>query len=171
MVYRIFAPVYLAAVVAANLTVAHYGPVAVLPVGFVLVGLSMLTRDVIHEWSRGHRVLRLGALIVAGAGLSYAINADARFIAVASMLAFASSETVDALLYQRLIGRRYVVKANVSNVASSFVDSAVFIGVAFGPLLPLIAAQTVVKIAGGVLWTALFVAAWNRWVEPVDAHV
>ncbi len=168
MVFRIFAPIYILSVVAANVTIATFGPAAVLPVGFALIGLTLLSRDVVHEWSRGRVFIRLGSLIAAGGALSYLVNRDAKTIAAASLLAFASSEAVDALIYQRLISRRYIVKANVSNAVSSVVDSAVFIGVAFGPLLPLIAAQSAVKAAGGAAWTALFVWAWNRWVQPAD---
>lgn len=168
MTYRIFAPIYILSVVAANLIITEVGPSAVLPVGFFIIGITLLARDVIHEWSRGRLIVKMGSLIVVGGVASYLINAEAAIIALASVAAFASSEIVDALIYQRLILKRYIVKANVSNAVSAVVDSAVFIGIAFGPALGLIAAQSAVKIFGGAVWTALFVWAWNRWVQPID---
>lgn len=161
------AGLHLAAVVAANLTVAAFGPSSVLVVGFLIIGFNLIVRDAVHEqWADRWLPVRMGALIAAGGGLSYLVNHDAAIIAIASMLAFVASETTDALIYQRLLQRRWFVKANLSNAVSATVDSAVFITVAFGFTFWLIAAQSAVKILGGVVWSMAFVWLWNTVVAP-----
>lgn len=150
--------VYVIAVVAANLNVAFFGP-AVTPINaFFLIGLDLALRDSLHRaWEGQGLVYRMGALI-AGAGLlSYALNPAAGQIAVASVAAFVASNTVDAMIFQHLRGRGYMLRSNVSNLGGAAVDSFVFPLVAFGALMPgVVAMQFVAKVSGGALWTAVF---------------
>lgn len=145
---------YLAAAVVANLVAARYGPSATVPSAFVLIGLSLTARDVLHERWRGRLRLRMGGLIIAASVLSWLLNPASERIAVASALAFLASETVDALVYQGALRRDWSVKANASNVAGAAVDSLAFPTLAFGAWLPwIVLAQFGAKVGGGALWT------------------
>src|SRR4051812_29420230 len=99
---------YLGAIVAANLITAHYGPSASIYNAFVLIGLDLSTRDALHDFWRSRRWLKLTALIFAGAGLSYAVNADAAQVAAASCVAFAAAGVVDAAVYHLLRRREWL---------------------------------------------------------------
>jgi len=144
---------YLAAIVAANLIVAAYGPAAVVPVAFVFVGFDLTLRDRLHErWPSRDRAARMLALIAAGGAISWLLNRDAGPIAVASTVAFLAAALTDWAVYSALGGRSPFVRVNGSNVASATVDSALFVGLAFGWLPGIIAAQLVAKVAGGLVW-------------------
>jgi queuosine precursor transporter len=147
---------YLAAVVAANLTIAHFGPAAVVPVSFVLVGFVMTARDRLHDrWSGRGLTWRMGALVALGGLLSYLLNADAQRIAVASTVAFVVSESVNALVYAPMLRRRvpWLARVNLGNMPNAVTDSALFIGLAFGWMPGLMLLQAAVKIGGGLVWS------------------
>lgn len=155
---------YLAAIVAANLSVALLGPGMVIINAFVLIALDLTTRDRLHDAWRGPHLWRNMALLIgAGSALSVALNLAALPVAVASCAAFALAGAADALVYSRLEHRSWCARANGSNVVSALVDSLVFLGVlaALGGLpwdaVPLLAAgQWAAKAIGGALWaTAL----------------
>ena len=156
---------YLGAVVAANLLIAHFGPVAAPVVAFVFIGLNLATRDRLHDlW--GRQVVRNMLLLVAAGGLlSYALNAGAGRVAVASMLAFAVSEAGDALLYHARRHRPYLERTNTSNLLGAALDSLIFPVVAFGGFpVAIIALQFIAKVAGGLIWS---VVLRPRAQEPV----
>lgn len=156
---------YLAAIVLANLTVALAPPTwrgsVVLVNAFLLVALDLVARDRLHDAWQGRGLLwRMGGLILAGSILSYALNASALPIAVASCAAFASAAVADGLVYAALRRRPWHVRVNGSNLVSALVDSAVFLSLlALAGLLPwaavapLIAGQWLAKTAGGALWS------------------
>lgn len=48
--------VYLIAIVAANLSVAYFGPQATIVNAFLLIGLDLSTRDKLHELWRNDRL-------------------------------------------------------------------------------------------------------------------
>jgi queuosine precursor transporter len=147
---------YLVAIIAANLFVATFGPASSIFSAFLLIGLNLTARDYLHSAWGGRPYLwpKMAALIACGSLLSWAINADAGVIALASFLAFAASESVDALVYNRLRHSRWAVKVNGSNVFSAAVDSVLFPLVAFGGFLPLITAgQFLAKVFGGAMWS------------------
>lgn len=148
---------YLASIVLANLITARFGPWASVATAFVLIALTITSRDRLHERWHGHGLKwRMAGLIGMGAILSWLINADAGRIAVASVIAFAASETVDTIVYQKLLPKRWMVKVNGSNVASAFVDSFLFPLIAFGGFLPLIVlGQFVAKVFGGWIWSVI----------------
>lgn len=152
--------VYLAAVVTANLVVAEFGPQASIYVAFLLIGLTLVVRDLAHDlWVRW-RPLKLGALIAAGALLSYLLNQDAAQIAKASCLAFAAAETADALLYHAARRLPWLERSNLSNLLGAAVDSVVFPWVAFnGFMWAITFGQFSAKVAGGVLFSLLLVRA------------
>lgn len=148
---------YLAAIVGANLLVAALGPAVTIPCAFVFIALDLTTRDRLHDaWHGRGLVWKMAALITAGSALSYALNASAGPIALASFVAFAVSAALDALTYQVLHKRAYLVKVNGSNLVSALADSIIFPTLAFGGLLPwLVLGQFAAKVLGGVVWAWL----------------
>ena len=148
---------YIAAMVVANLTVAAFGP-AITPINaFLLIGLDLTLRDRLHErWA--HRALwpRMLALIAVAGAVSWLLNPASGRIALASVAAFVVAGLVDAVVYQALRDRPWMVRANGSNVAGAAADSLLFPTIAFGGLLPaVVAMQFVAKVAGGAFWAWL----------------
>lgn len=148
---------YAAAMVAANLSVAAFGP-AVTPLNaFLLIGLDLTLRDWLHVRLRPWQML---ALIGATGALTYLLNPAAGIIAVASAVAFTGAALADWAVFARVPGS-WLRRSNASNVAGAAVDSLLFPTIAFGALLPhIVAMQFVAKVAGGAMW------AWvlRRWV-------
>lgn len=148
--------IYLAAIIAANLITAHFGPSASIFNAFALIGLNLATRDKLHDaW--GRNVARnMLLLIAAGGAVSYALNAGAGRIALASVAAFALSEALDALVYHLRRHKPYLIRSNTSNVFGAAVDSIVFPILAFGGFpLAIILAQFAAKVLGGFLWSLI----------------
>lgn len=151
--------IYLAAIVAANLTLTHYAaqghPEVSVYIAFVLVALDLVVRDVLHDWYAGRRrMLLLGGLILAGSVLSYLANPDSAEIAKWSALAFAAAMTVDTIVYQAVHHWPWAERSNLSNIAAAATDSAVFCA---GLGFPFVVAfgQFTAKVAGGVLFVLL----------------
>lgn len=147
---------YLAAVVAANLVVARFGPASTLLTAFLFIGLNLTLRDRIHDaWIRSGRIVpKMALLIAAGSVLSWLLNRSAGPVALASFVAFAAAETTDALIYQAVHRRPWVQRANISNSGSALVDSIVFPTLAFREFLPLIVlGNYVIKLGGGFAWS------------------
>lgn len=158
----LYVSVYLAAIVAANLTLTWLkdtplGKSATVLIAFLFIGLDLTSRDVLHEAWRGRALVwKMGALIVAGSALSWALNHGAGQIALASFVAFASAGVSDSVVYGLLGRRARLLRVNGSNVVSAAVDSLVFPTLAFGQLLPLvIAGQFAAKVLGGGVWSVL----------------
>jgi len=149
--------IYAAAMTAANLLVAVFGP-AITPVNaFVLIGLDLTMRDWLHVRLKHYQML---LLIVATGLLTYALNPAAGIIAVASAMSFTAAALVDWAVFQRLTGS-WMRRANGSNVAAAAVDSVIFPTIAFGSLMPqIVIAQFVAKVAGGVMWAWLINRNW-----------
>jgi queuosine precursor transporter len=161
----VFAGLYVAAAAAANLAIAHFGPRAVPLVSFLLVGFVMTTRDRLHDaWQGRNLSLRLGMLIAAGSAVSYAVNADAATIAIASAVAFAASETINGLVYQPLLARGvpWLKRVNVGNVPNALTDSLLFVTLAFGFAPITIILQVLAKILGGAIWSILMLRIGTR---------
>ncbi len=149
--------VYCAAMVGANLLVAAFGP-WVSPINaFFLIGLDLSLRDRLHDrWTGAMLWPRMFALIAAAGVISFALNPAAGRIAVASALSFVFAGLIDAAAYHALRGRPYLARSNGSNVAGAAVDSLVFPTLAFGALLPAVAAlQFAAKVAGGAAWSII----------------
>jgi hypothetical protein len=148
---------YLLAVVAANLLVTRFGPVAVIPNSFVFIALDLVARDHLHEsWRDRGLPWRMALLIFAGSVLSWLLNRSAGPIALASCVAFAAAATVDALVFHVLKRSSWLVKVNVSNIPAAVVDSVAFLWIAFGVgALVLAPLQIVAKIGGGMIWSII----------------
>jgi len=141
---------YAAAIVAANLSVAAFGP-AISPVNaFLFIGFDLALRDWLHIRLKAWQML---TLIVAAGALSYGLNPAAGIIAVASTTAFVAAAAVDWGVFAAVKGS-WLKRSNTSNVAAAAVDSLVFPTIAFGALMPhIVAMQFIAKVLGGALWT------------------
>lgn len=146
---------YLAAVVAANLSVAAFGPSITIVNAFLFIGLDLTSRDRLHDaWSERHLWMRMALLIAAGGAISYLLNRDAAQIAVASTVSFVVAGVLDAVVYAALSKRSRLLRVNGSNIVGAAADSLIFPTLAFGGFLPLIVlGQFVAKVAGGFLWS------------------
>ena len=146
---------YLTAAILANLSVAYFGPASTIFNAFVFIGLDLTARDKLHEaWHGKNLWLKMFALIAAGSLISYLLNRNAGMIAVASLAAFGVAGLVDAIVYQFLHDKKWMVKVNGSNIFSALADSLVFPTIAFGGFLPLIVlGQFTAKVAGGFIWS------------------
>jgi uncharacterized PurR-regulated membrane protein YhhQ (DUF165 family) len=151
------AAAFLAAVVLANLIIGWEGPSATPYVALGLVAFDLTTRDVLHDRLRpGMRLLVIGALIIAGALISWHLSDAAANVARASAVAFAASLTLDTLVYHRLRYLPWVERSGLSNIASAITDSALFIALAFpGFLWGVFIVQAGMKIAGGFILALL----------------
>lgn len=153
--------IYLAAIVAANLAIAAFGPGAAIVVAFWLIGLDLTVRDRLHErWQDDGLRRKMALLIAVGGAISFVLNHDAAQIALASTVAFVVSASLDAAVFGLLRGHPRLVRINGSNVAGAAADSILFPTLAFGAFLPLIVlGQFAAKVAGGFLWSL----ALRRW--------
>jgi uncharacterized PurR-regulated membrane protein YhhQ (DUF165 family) len=172
---------YLGAIVAANISIALFGPEVSILNAFLFVGLVLSTRDQLHDlWSNGDRWNKMALLIVTGSALSYAASillADSSIppdvvakVAVASCVAFGSAEVVDAVSYEVMKRRsvEWLHRVNLSNVISAAVDSVVFVTIAFGWNWQIAFAQFSAKIAGGFIWSLVIEKYRGRYqVAPV----
>lgn len=147
--------IYIAAITAANLLVAKYGPAVSIVNAFLLIGLDLALRDYLHDAWRTRRAVKMTALILAAGAVSFVINPATGRIAVASFVAFTIAATVDWLVYHKLRSRPWIARANASNTMGATVDSIVFPILAFGwpPLVAIILGQFVAKALGGFVWS------------------
>jgi hypothetical protein len=155
---------YLVAIVIANLSIAAFGPSAVVVNAFLFIGLDLTLRDRLHDqWSGDGLVWKMGALIATGGAISWLLNRDAGMIAVASTVAFAGAAIADGLAYQAAHRWPRLARINASNVVGAAVDSLLFPTIAFGSLMPaLVLAQFTAKVAGGFVWSlVLAVPQWK----------
>lgn len=99
------------------------------PSGVLMVGLALVLRDAVQE--------RLGAAwalaaIFAGTLLSAAFAPPS--LVVASAMAFLLAELADMAVYTPLRNRQLAAAVFASGLAGAFIDSAVFLWLAFGSL-------------------------------------
>lgn len=159
---RLLVLVYLAAIVAANLALAHWGTTAAIYNAFLLIGLDLTCRDRLHDLWQGHLRRNMAALIVVGSGLSYLLGlalGTGPFvgrIALASCVAFGAAAATDAITYHLLRKHAWHERANVSNIAGAAVDSFVFVALwPFGFAFTLAFTLFAAKVAGGLVWSLL----------------
>lgn len=148
---------YLAAIVAANLLVAQFGPGITILNAFLFIGLDLTARDRLHDqWRHNGLIWKMGLLITTGGLLSYLLNRDAGRIALASTVAFLAASLVDAGVFHLLRDRAWMLRVNGSNVPAAAVDSIVFPTLAFGGFLPWVTlGQFTAKVLGGFVWSLI----------------
>lgn len=134
---------FAAAIPLANWLIGNVGTVCIpqgpclLPVGFgltapsgvLVVGASLVLRDMVHE-AGGVKA----ALIAIGIGGILSALFAAPPLLLASVLAFVLAELADLVVYAPLRERRLWLAVVLSGLAGSVIDSAVFLWVAFGSL-------------------------------------
>jgi hypothetical protein len=159
---RVLVGVYLAAIVAANLSVSHWGPKAAIYNAFLLIGLDLTCRDRLHDLWHGHLLRNMAILITTGsvisylAGLALGTGPKVGQVALASCVAFAAAATADATTYHVLRDRTWYERVNQSNLAGAAVDSFVFVALwPFGFQFTLAFTLFAAKVAGGVVWSFL----------------
>lgn len=159
---------FLAAITAANLISAHYGPEASIYNAFALIGLTLVIRDQLHDQWREHRLPKMLALIVAGSVLAYLVTPDAGRVGLASGVAFLAAESVDALVYHAVRRWEWLERSNFSNFFGAAVDSLIFPTLAFGGVLwGITLGQFTAKVAGALLFSLLIARTLKR--APVPA--
>lgn len=156
------AAVYVSAMVTANLLVFWLGPWFSPINAFLLIGLDLTLRDVMHD--RLTRLQMIGVILTGGL-ITWVANPTAAHIAIASAAAFSVSAAADWFTYAKLRAKSWLVRANGSNVVGAFVDSLIFPTLAFvllspnpksvAVLIPIIALQFAAKTGGGAVWAAL----------------
>lgn len=158
---------FIGSLVIANLLVTAFGPWALPITAFFMIGFDLTARDVLHEAWLGRGIAwKMPLLIASGAVIAYLMNRSAFWIGIASFVAFASAQTVDTAVYQALLRRSWILRANASNAASSFTDSLLFTLVAFHTWLPwIILSQFAIKLVGGFGWSLLLSKLRGRWRE------
>jgi queuosine precursor transporter len=155
-VVAILVGLYLAAIVAANLIAARFGPTASIYNAFALIGFDLITRDRLADFWGTTRWAKMALLILTGALLSYLATPDAHMIAEASAISFACAETGEGLLYHLLRKRRWMQRANIAAWLGAAIDSFVFPTLAFGGVIwSTTAGQFIAKTAGALLWSLL----------------
>jgi hypothetical protein len=164
---------YLAAIVAANLSVAHWGPTAAVYNAFLFIGLDLVSRDRLHDLWHGRLIRNMAILIASGSVLSYFAGVwtgSGPFvgrIAVASAIAFGAAATTDAVVYHLLRNKPWYERVNGSNIAGAGVDSLVFVALwPFGFQFTYAFTLWAAKVAGGVVWaTALKRKPGQEWLD------
>jgi hypothetical protein len=148
--------IFISALVAANLSVAMFGP-WVSPINaFLLIGLDLSLRDKLHDRWNGDPV-KIGSLIGIAGLVSFLINPASGMIAIASVCAFCASMVVDSLVYQKMKQHPWFTRANTSNMAGAATDSLIFPTIAFGGFLwHIVLLQFTAKVIGGLVWCFLF---------------
>lgn len=154
--------VYLVAIVAANLTVAEWGPTWAIYNAFAFIGLDLTCRDRLHDLWHGHLLRNMAALIAAGSLLSYLAGLwlgsgpSVGRVALASCVAFGAAASADGVAYHLLRRRDWYERVNQSNLVGSAVDSLVFVALwPFGFDFALAFSLFAAKVAGGVVWSFL----------------
>ena len=153
----VFSIIYVAAIVAANITVASFGPWFSPINALLLIGMDLSIRDHLHDrWDGRWLWVRMLIMIGCAGVLSYALNPDSGRIALASMISFCIAAVVDAVTYSVFSGKVFFVRSNYSNIAGAAVDSIFFPLIAFSSLMPIISfGQFIAKVLGGVFFCAL----------------
>lgn len=162
--------VYVGSILTANLTVNRFGPEVIPLVSFFLIGLDLTSRDYLHERFSGTPETKIFGLIALGGVGAYLVNSGAEWVAIASVSAFVASGIVDTGVYSYFSDRTYPQKANLSNLAGSIADSALFCSLAFGAFpWAWFALQCFTKFAGGAVWVWVFDRSVRYFAVPLLA--
>jgi len=175
-VVLVAAALYLGSVVAANWLTVHVGFVPVglgqdATAGTLAIGAALVVRDVLQD-AAGR--LGVAGLILTAGGLSFLV-AD-RPVAVASLVAFLLSESLDMAVYTPLrrrgrFGSRWWQAAVLTGaVAGSLVDSIAFLTLAFGhhAVLPALPGQLLGKAETALVVLGIGTGLRAVLREPLD---
>jgi queuosine precursor transporter len=156
---------YVGTVVTANCASTHQSAVVVgpwmIPAGTLWAGVTFTVRDLLHEALGTPGV---AAAVTVGAGVSWLLAPPQ--IAVASVVAFTVSETLDSLLCTVLRRGSQLRAVLGSNLLGLVVDSLLFVPLAFGSFAA-VPGQVASKAAATVFTLALLWIAWRGWCRAV----
>lgn len=167
---------FVAAMAAANLAIAAFGPWFLPVTAFVSVGIVLVSRDYLHDvwrdrWGGGFWP-RMLAMIGTAALLAYLVDSSSGRIALASVCALIGAALVETATFQAVVERRWMTRSNLSNAAGALADSIIFPVVAFGfgfeGLALLVLTQAATKAAGGLFWAT--VARFTLHPDKRRAH-
>lgn len=155
---------FISVMACANLLIAHFGPWFLPVTAFFAVGVSLVSRDYLHDVWKDSPIPfwpRMLAMIAAAAVLAYAVDQSAKMIAIASVLALTSSAITETLVFTTIFKSKWMIRSNVSSVFGAIADSIVFPLVAFGyagveGFWLLVATQTLSKSLGAGFWSTIF---------------
>jgi uncharacterized PurR-regulated membrane protein YhhQ (DUF165 family) len=147
---------FLAAFVAANLIVKHYGAYGLWVSSFTLIPFDFIARSIIHEKLSGRRLLgALFGLTIAAAALTALINWEARRVALASIGGFTAAQITAGVFYQwrKMKQDGFFIKVNGADLVAIVFDSIVFQYIAFAVISwSVTGGQIAIKFLGGLLW-------------------
>jgi hypothetical protein len=144
---------YVAAMVTANILVWWLGPWFSPINAFLLIGLDLTLRDVMHDRLTRWQML---SVVLVGGFITWAVNPAAAKIAIASATAFSVAALADWLAYSLLRTRPWLVRSNGSNMVGAAIDSLIFPTMAFGAFMPhIVVLQFAAKVGGGAVWSVL----------------
>lgn len=153
------AGLWIAAVVAANLTADWFVPILGMQfaVGTLFFGATFTLRDVLHRYGRKAVYVTIASGAVVTLLISLWLGVPLRILG-ASIVAIILAESLDTEIFHTLRERKWWIRAFSSNAFSIPTDTLLFTALAFGGILPwidfwqVIAGDTVVKfIMGGIL--------------------
>lgn len=151
---------YILAIVAANTFASLFGPSVTIVNAFVFIGLDMAIRDYLHDLY-DEPLKPMFILVGIGSLCSYLSNAG--MIAIASAVSFLIANSADTSIYHYLRKQSWVHRSLKSNIAASGIDSLLFPLIAFGSFMPtIVAGQWIAKIAGGIVFTVIFVKSGKQ---------
>lgn len=133
----------------------HVGFGLMAPSGVLMIGIALVLRDWVHELA-GWKAATLA--VVVGAALSLWVSHPA--LAVASASAFLLAELADLAVYARLRKRSRPGAVMASQIVGAFLDSALFVWLAFGSLEFSMGTALGKVYAGALVAAALW--AWGR---------
>ncbi len=167
--------VYVAATLLANFTLDSFIPLGdffLVNVGTLFFGLTFTQRDRLHRY--GRRAVYGMILLAATANvlLAASLGTPLRFVVV-SFVTILLAEAADTEVYQRLLGRRWLVRVASSNAVSAPLDTVLFTLLAFwgqpyataGWMTQVIVTDVLVKYVAGML-AAFGMLALLRSVWP-----
>ena len=136
------------------------------PAGVFAIAPIFTLRDAIH---RKYGFKRVTVLIFVASAIAYTFsillgNELLGRVTIASVVAFLISENVDTFVYHVFRKDTWLSRVMKSNLVSTFLDSVIFIGLAFGIVWSLVIGQYLVKMLIAGL-TGLFL----NWKYSKDA--
>jgi len=144
------AVLYVAARIAANMSIAYFGPASAPINAFLFIGFDLAMRDWLQgEFKPGTMV----SLIVCASIITYVTVPGSERIAVASAVAFLLAASCDYASFT-VAGGPWLRRSSISNLVGAAVDSVAFTTIAFGAMMPdIILLQFCAKVAGGSIWS------------------
>ncbi|MEI3605123.1 VUT family protein [Pseudogracilibacillus sp. SE30717A] len=129
--------IYLLSIILANVITARFAPMElgplIIPYGTLLIGLTLVMRDMVQNRFGRLRTYLLIALALVLSAISSYLLGDPLWVVFASTLSFIVSETADTEIYTRF-KIPFVRRVLFSGIVAGFLDSALFVIIGIGPL-------------------------------------